>query len=146
MNILLKVLRPRCYRGFVFSDELLQILLRTLFVRAALAYLPRYVFRSIANPAFRNVEGDDADRIAVLPFWQFVDDRGNRRFGIGLSLGAAHATEVIEHKIKVAIYTGNDRRRRHEPNSRVGHGPPRFGARGWVEAMQVPIGGLKSIR
>ena len=121
--------------------------MRSLFVRAALAYLPRYVFRSIANPAFRNVEGDDADRIAVLPFKKIVDDRFEIGiFGIGLSLGAAHATEVIEHKTKVAIYTGNDRRRRHEPNSRVGHGPPRFGARGWVEAMQVPIGGLKSIR
>jgi hypothetical protein len=50
-------------------DELMQRIGQfAVFIGAALAQLLRNLFGNVANPTFRNVETDDANRVAVLAF------------------------------------------------------------------------------
>ena len=92
-------------------DELLQRIWQfaTRFT-ATLAQLSRYQFGHVANPTFREVKANDANRVVVLAFKQVVDDS----FKIGvfmvcLAPGTTHSVEVVEDQINIPVDAGDDR-------------------------------------
>ena len=60
--------------GRSLNELLQQIRQFATLIGAALAQLSRYRFGHVANPTFREVKGNDANRVAVLAFQQIVDD------------------------------------------------------------------------
>ena len=56
-------------------DELLQRIRQfAVLIGAALEQLSRYRFGHVANPTFREVKANDANRVVVLAFQQILDD------------------------------------------------------------------------
>ena len=76
---------------------------------AALAELLRYRFGHVANPTFRKVKANDADRVPVLAFQQIVDDRFKIGvFNVCLAPSTTQA-EVVEDQIDIPVDAGNNR-------------------------------------
>ena len=72
----------------------------------------------IARPAFSRIEGDDADRILVLPFDQIPDQR--RAVGSGfvsLTPGSTETAEVIEDQVDITTCMIRYKRRRTRHNA-----------------------------
>ena len=73
-------------------DELMQRIRQfAVLIGAALAQLSRYLFGNVANPTFREVKANDANRVAVLAFQQIVDDSFKIGvFNVCLAPGTTH--------------------------------------------------------
>ena len=88
-------------------NELLQRIRQ--FAGAALAQLSRYLFGNVANPTFREVKANDANRAPVLAFQQIVDDSFKIGvFNICLAPSTTQA-EVVEDQIDIPVDAGDDR-------------------------------------
>ena len=75
-------------------------------LRTASAQLVGHVLRDIPPPALGGIEGDDANRIAILPIEQ-VRDEGFKIgvLDVGLAPCSPALAEVVEHKINLLIIT-----------------------------------------
>ena len=86
-------------------DELLQRIRQfAILIGAALAQLSRYLFGHVANPTFREVKANDANRVPVLAFQQIVDDSFKIGvFNVCLAPGTTRSAEVVEDQIDVDL-------------------------------------------
>ena len=76
-------------------------------IGAVLAQLLRYLFGNVANPAFGEVKGNDANRAAVLSFQQILDDSVKIGiFNVCFAPGTTHSAESL---------SGNCRNTQAEP-------------------------------
>jgi len=72
-------------------------------ISAALAQPSHYLFGNVANPTFREVKANDADRVPVLAFQQIVDDRFKIGvFNVCLTPSSTQA-EVVEDQIDIPV-------------------------------------------
>ena len=85
-------------------DELMQRIRQfAVLIGAALAQLSRYLFGNVANPTFREVKANDANRALVLAFQQIVDDGLKIGvFNVCLAPGTTQA-EVVEDQIDIPV-------------------------------------------
>jgi hypothetical protein len=80
---------------------------------AASAQFAGDIFGDIFRPALGSIEGDDADRIAILPGQQTLNYRFEvGGFVIGFAPGAAQSTEIIRHQVNRFIVVVRNYRRR----------------------------------
>jgi hypothetical protein len=67
------------------------------------------VLRHVPGPAFRGIEGDDAESVAVLAGQKIADDGFAVGLGgIGLVKGDAELTMVVQDRYKVTSSKGSD--------------------------------------
>jgi hypothetical protein len=92
-------------------DELMQRIWQfAVLIGAALAQPTRYLFGNVANPAFREVKANDADRVSVLAFQQILDDSFKIGvFHVCLAPGTTHSAEVVEDQIDIPVDAGDNR-------------------------------------
>ena len=80
-----------------------------ILIGAALAQLSRYVIGHVANPTFRDVKANDANRVPVLAFQQVVDDSFKIGvFNVCLASSTTQA-EVVEDEIDIPVDAGDNR-------------------------------------
>jgi hypothetical protein len=86
-------------------DELMQRIRQfAVLFGAAPAQLSRYLFGKVANPTFREVKANDANRVAVLAFPQIVDDSFKISvFNICLAPSTTHSAEIVEDQIDIPV-------------------------------------------
>jgi hypothetical protein len=79
-------------------------------IGAALAQPTRYLFGNVANPTFRQVKANDANRVSVLAFQQILDDSFKIGvFHVCLAPGTTHSAEVVEDQIDIPVDAGDNR-------------------------------------
>ena len=63
-----------------------------------------YLFGNVANPTFREVKANDANRVAVLAFPQIVDDSFKIGvFNVCLAPSTTHSAEIVEDQIDIPM-------------------------------------------
>ena len=83
-------------------DELMQRIRQfAVLIGAALAQLSRYLFGNVANPTFREVKANDANRVVVLAFQRILDD--------SLKIGVFNVCLALRHNLFGRSRRGPDR-------------------------------------
>ena len=91
-------------------NEALGVLARIVVrIKGSLQDLKGDVLRHVPGPALRGIEGDDAESVAVLAGQEIADDRFAIGLGgVGLVIGDAELTMVVQDRYKVTSSKGSD--------------------------------------